>query len=256
MKPVFTHSWNLTPAEAIALQKELAPRVQVQKLVREPRLILGIDCAPSKDYAFYFAAAVLWDRQTRQVLEYHIGKAPLTFPYVPGLLSFREIPAILNACAKTQKQPDVIMVDGHGVCHPRGLGIASHVGLLFGLPALGCGKKILYGRADVPGIEQGSTSSLLAKDKEIGKMVRTRTKVKPVIVSVGHLIDLDNAVKLVLECTAGFRLPEPTRQADKLVDLKQETRDPIIQLAERCVLPVPVPPTRITFRSDSINLPV
>lgn len=223
MKPVFTHPWNLTPTQAIALQKELAPRVQVMKLAKEPRLILGVDCAPSQDYAFYFAAAVLWDRQTRQVLEYHIGKAPLTFPYVPGLLSFREIPAILNVLAKVQKTPDVIMVDGHGICHPRGLGIASHVGLLFNLPTLGCGKKVLYGVYEMPGMERGAMSPLTAKGKEIGKMLRTRTNVKPVIVSIGNLIDLDSAVNLVLECTAGYRLPEPTRQADKLVDLKEET---------------------------------
>jgi deoxyribonuclease V len=223
MQPLFNHSWDLTPTAAIALQKTLAQKIKIIQPEQPLRFIAGVDCAPSQDKKFYFAAVVLWDRQQLRVLEYHIDKAPLVFPYIPGLLSFREIPAILKAFAHLTQTPDVIMVDGHGLAHPRGLGIASHLGLLFERPTLGCGKSLLYGHYQEPGLAFGATSSLVAKNKVIGMVVRTRAKVAPVIVSVGHLIDLPTAVDLVLDCTQGYRLPEPTRQADKLVALKKET---------------------------------
>lgn len=223
MKPAFNHPWNLTPSEAIHLQRMLATRIKITKPQGELRMIAGIDCAPSKDMKFYFSAVVLWDQATRTLLEHHIGKASLTFPYVPGLLSFREIPAILATLKKLQKIPDVIMVDGHGLSHPRGLGIASHLGLLLDKPTIGCAKSLLYGLYQEPDLLRGAQSPIVAKDKVIGMVVRTRTKVAPVFVSVGHLMDLDTAVNLVLASTVGYRLPEPTRQADKLVALKQET---------------------------------
>lgn len=224
MKPAFTHSWDLTPTEAVALQKQLREKVIVQKPQSELRCNGGIDCAPSKDYQFYYAAALIWDREKRAVIEHHIARAPLTFPYVPGLLSFREIPAILNAVEQLQHEPDVFMVDGHGIAHPRAFGIASHLGVLLNRPTFGCGKSLLYGRYEEPGLTRGSKSPLLARDgKQIGEVVRTRDKVKPVIVSIGHLIDLESAVNLVLECGGGYRLPEPTRQADRLVALKAIT---------------------------------
>lgn len=218
------HSWDLSPKDAIALQKQLSSRVVEQKPQKPLRYIAGIDCAPSANYKFYYAAVVLWDRQEQRVVEQHIAKAPLTFPYIPGLLSFREIPAIAVVVAQLERTPDVVMVDGHGIAHPRRFGIACHLGVLLNLPTFGCGKSLLYGRYTEPGLEKGAMTPLLAKDGTlIGKVIRTRNNVKPVIVSIGHLINLDTAVQLVLDCSARYRLPEPTRQADRLVALKQET---------------------------------
>lgn len=224
MQIALQHDWNLTPLEAIALQKQLALQVKIQKPQEPLRYILGVDCAPSQDYNFYYAAAVLWDNQERKVLEHHIAKAPLTFPYVPGLLSFRELPAVLAAVQKVQQPPEVIMVDGHGIAHPRAFGIACHLGVLLNYPTFGCGKSRLYGRYIEPGEKRGAITDLLAKDGTvIGKVVRTRDKVKPVFVSIGNLMDIETAVNLVLACGNGYRLPEPTRQADRLVALKEET---------------------------------
>ena len=146
MKLAFNHSWDLSPKDAISLQKNLASRVLIGDYINsEIRYIGGVDCAPSADLSFYYAAAVIWDFKTRKLVEYHIAKAPLTFPYVPGLLSFREIPAILEAVQLLQQEPDVIMVDGHGIAHPRRFGIACHLGVLLDKPTFGCGKcRFLY----------------------------------------------------------------------------------------------------------------
>lgn len=223
MKPVLEHKWNLSVSEAISLQKELASMVKVIKpSINNIRYIAGIDCAPSADMHSYFAAAVIWDRQNRELLEYHIAHAPLTFPYVPGLLSFREIPAILEVVKKINKKPDLIIIDGHGIAHPRGIGIAAHVGVIFDISAFGCGKSKLYGSYTQLGLERGSTSILMAKGRPIGNVIRTRTKVKPVFVSVGNNVDLETATALTLDCSGRFRLPEPTHLADKLVAQKED----------------------------------
>lgn len=221
MKSVFEHSWNLTPSEAISLQKGLADKVKIAKLTNNIRYIAGIDCAPSKDMSNYFAAAVIWDLQTREILEYHIAQAKLTFPYIPGLLSFREIPAILEVIKQVQQEPEVVIVDGHGIAHPRRLGIAAHLGVMLDLPTFGCAKKLLYGKYNEPGLERGSISPLMIKEEIIGNVIRTKTNVKPVIVSIGHKIDLVSATGLVMKCGGKFRLPEPTHLADKLVAQKE-----------------------------------
>jgi deoxyribonuclease V len=221
--PVLEHNWNLSISEAISLQKQLATQVTTNKPdITNIQYIAGIDCAPSADMSKYFAAIVIWDIKSRKLLEYHIAYAALTFPYVPGLLSFREIPAILAVVKKINIHPDVIIVDGHGIAHPRSFGIASHVGVLFDLPTFGCGKSLLYGKYNEPALERGSISPLMAKDKIIGNIIRTRTQVKPVIVSIGHKIDLETATNLTLSCSGRFRLPEPTHLADKLVAQKEE----------------------------------
>lgn len=221
MKPIFEHSWTLTPNEAISLQKNLATKVASIKLSNSIRYIAGIDCAPSKDMASYYSAAVIWDLQTREIVEYHIAQTPLTFPYVPGLLSFREIPAILEAIKKIQQEPDVVIVDGHGIAHPRRLGIAAHLGIMLDLPTFGCAKKLLYGNYNEPKLERGSISPLMIKNEIIGNVIRTKTNVKPVIISIGHKIDLASATELTMECSGKFRLPEPTHLADKLVAQKE-----------------------------------
>jgi deoxyribonuclease V len=222
MQPLIEHPWDVSISEAIALQKELAAKVIITPLkINNLRYIAGIDCAPSTDMSTYFAACVIWDMTERSLVEYHIASAPLTFPYVPGLLSFREIPAILEVMQKINRPPDIMMVDGHGIAHPRGLGIAAHIGVLFDIPTFGCGKSRLYGYYKEPSLERGAISVLKAKDKIIGNVVRTRSNVKPVFVSIGNKIDLETATALTLQCSGRFRLPEPTHLADKLVAQKE-----------------------------------
>lgn len=223
------HAWDLSIKDAISLQRELAARVEISRLDKKIRYIGGIDCAPSVDKASYYAAALIWDLELRQLREYHIARAPLTFPYVPGLLSFREIPAILQAVKKLEQEPDIFIVDGHGIAHPRKIGIASHLGVILDKPTFGCGKSLLFGKYDEPGLVRGETSPLRAKGQIIGSVIRTRTNVKPVIVSVGHKVDLDSITKLTLECSGRFRLPEPTHLADQLVAVKQ-VKDVIIPI--------------------------
>lgn len=152
-----------------------------------------------------------------EILETVHAVNKLTFPYVPGLLSFREAPTCLDALANLSVEPDVIMVDGHGIAHPRRLGIASHIGLFVDIPTIGCAKKKLVGEYEIPGEQKGSFSTLTHKDEQIGVVLRTRDNVKPVFVSVGNNCSLEQAKEIVLSCAVKYRLPEPTRLADKLV---------------------------------------
>lgn len=208
------HHWNLSIPEAILMQKKLADQIVFKNIKSPINLIAGLDCAIDTKNNLCVAACILWDKQQNQIIEQHFAKLPLTFPYVPGLLSFREIPTLLKAYQQLQQQPDVIMLDGQGIAHPRRLGIASHFGLWVEKPTLGCGKSKLCGHYEMPGEMRGDVSSLIDKGEEIGKVVRTKNKVKPLFISPGHLCDLPTAVQLVLECGRGYRLPEPTRLAD------------------------------------------
>jgi len=160
---------------------------------------------------------VLWDRRARQVVEQHTATRRGLFPYVPGLLSFREAPVLLAALRKLARGPDALMCDGHGLAHPRRFGIACHLGVLTNLPAVGCAKSRLVGYHEAVDEDCGARSPLTDSGQVIGSVLRTRTGVKPVFVSVGHRVNLAQAERLVLGCTAGYRLPEPTRLADKLV---------------------------------------
>lgn len=221
MRPILNHDFNLTPSAAINLQKQLSGMVKILPPPKNIRYIAGIDCAPSLDKSIYFAIAVIWDLKFKKLIEYHIDFSPLVFPYIPGLLSFREIPAVLKAMEKIITRPDVLMLDGHGIAHPRGFGIASHVGVLFDIPTLGCAKSLLYGHYKQPVVVRGSISPLLNNGNVvIGNVIRTRTNVKPIFASVGHNIDLDTVTKLILNCNGRFRLPEPIHLADKLVAQK------------------------------------
>ena len=164
------------------------------------------------------AAIVLLTYPALELVERHVYEEPIRMPYIPGLLSFREAPCVLGAYAKLKQQPDLVMVDGAGIGHPRRIGIASHLGLWLDLPTIGCAKSILVGKykeADL-GEEAGSWVPLMDKQEVIGAMVRTRTRVNPMVISLGHRISLETSVKYVLACSKGYRLPEPTRQADKL----------------------------------------
>ncbi|MBN1342609.1 MAG: endonuclease V [Phycisphaerae bacterium] len=215
--PRAPHRWRVTPARAIRIQKELTGRVVQAPLPASARWIAGADMAFSSDGRRCIAGVVLWDRQLRQVVEERLATRDVTFPYVPGLLSFREAPAVLAALRGLRRIPDVLVLDGQGLAHPRRMGLACHVGLLADIPTVGCAKSRLCGSGPEPGARRGSRSALVDGDEVIGAMVRTRDGVRCVYVSVGHRATLDEAITLVTGCCTRFRLPEPTRLAHQLV---------------------------------------
>jgi deoxyribonuclease V len=200
-------------AEAIRLQKELAGEVSHNSDIPEPRLIAGTDISVNRFAKTGTAAVVVLNYPRLEPVEIKIVTDRLNFPYVPGLLSFREAPLILAACEELTATPDILMVDGQGIAHPRRLGLASHLGLFLDIPTVGCAKSRLCGRHEEPGNAAGSHTELLDNGEVIGAVVRTRTGVKPIYVSIGHKVDLPAAIHWVLECCRGYRLPEPTRLA-------------------------------------------
>ena len=210
------HAWNLTPTQAIDLQKELAQRIIREDRFGEVHTIAGVDMAINEQNGMARAAVVLLSFPELEILERHVYEEPIRMEYIPGLLSFRETPCIIGAFAQLKRQPDLVMVDGQGIAHPRRLGIASHLGLWLDLPTIGCAKSILTGSHEALSEEAGSWVPLKYRGETIGAVVRTRTRVNPMIISLGHRISLESSIRYVLLCTKGYRLPEPTRQADKL----------------------------------------
>lgn len=211
------HRWSVTPKQAVAIQRRLAPRVVIARPSKTIRLVAGVDAAFPRTARHCVAAVILWDLRDQVVVEQHSVTRKLLFPYVPGLLSFREAPAVLSALSKLSRTPDAIMLDGHGLAHPRRFGIACHVGVVLGKVTLGCAKSRLLGEYEEPATERGATTTLTHGGEVIGSVLRTRHGVKPLFVSVGHKIDLSTAERVVLDCAVRYRLPEPTRLADKLV---------------------------------------
>ncbi len=203
----------MTAAEAIKLQKELAGEVSRTGNITSPRLIAGVDISVNRWAKTGTVAVVVLGYPGLEIVEMKVVTDHLEFPYVPGLLSFREAPLILAACEELTAMPDILMVDGQGIAHPRRIGLASHLGLFLDIPTVGCAKSRLCGGHDEPGNEAGSYTELMDNGEVIGAVLRTRTNVKPVYVSIGHKIDLPTAVRLVLGCCRGYRLPEPTRLA-------------------------------------------
>jgi deoxyribonuclease V len=218
------HNWNLSYSQAIALQKSLSRKVQLFELRKQPKIVAGIDCAFSRDKKRIIACVVLLKLPDFELIETAIAKQKLTFPYIPGLLSFREAPACISAVKKLKHQPDAFLIDGQGIAHPRRFGLAAHLGLFFDKPTIGCAKSRLIGSFEEPAIEKGSFSLLKDGREVIGAVVRTRTNVKPVFVSVGNKCLLKDAIKITLVCTSRYRIPEPARLAHQLVStLKLKT---------------------------------
>ena len=215
--PRLRHRWDLSPRQAIRLQKKLAGEVLRVPLKLTPRYVAGGDAAFAPGGHEIIAAWVVWDLEAQSVVESVVIQRPVRFPYVPGLLSFREAPALIAAARKLRVEPDVFMLDGHGLAHPRRFGIACHLGLSLDHPSLGCAKSVLCGEHGPLGLRRGSAKALIHKDEEVGRALRTRSGVKPVYVSIGHKITLDDAVAVALQCCTGYRLPEPTRLAHQLV---------------------------------------
>ncbi len=211
------HGWNLSYSQAREVQSSLACQVQFVPLSGSPELVAGIDCAFSKDGERILAAVVVLRLPGFKVVETTSAARKVTFPYIPGLLSFREAPVCIAAVEKLRSRPDVFIIDGQGIAHPRRLGLAAHLGLFFDRPTIGCAKSRLTGDYDEPASEKGARTLLTSQSETIGAVVRTRTNVKPVFVSVGNKCVLEDAVRIVLECAVKYRLPEPTRLAHQTV---------------------------------------
>ncbi len=211
------HSWTLDPAEAIRVQAALRERLVLQWDGRPVSSVGGVDVGLSGDMAR--AAVVVLSYPSLEPLEGVTAEVPLVFPYIPGLLSFREGPAVLAAWAKLQHSPDLVMFDGQGIAHPRGIGIASQMGLWLGRPTIGVAKSRLYGRHTEPGPNPGDAAELYdQRDPHhvIGAVLRTRAGVKPLYISPGHLIDVPHSLQFVMNCCTRYRLPEPTRWAHRV----------------------------------------
>ena len=198
----------------MALQKQLTDQVVSENRMGKVTTVAGIDVGQQNDIAQ--AAVVVLNFPDLEIKEVAIARRRVQFPYIPGLLSFREGPVLLDAFDKLAVMPDLLIFDGQGRAHPRRLGIASHIGLLTGLPSIGCAKSRLCGQHHEPGPQRGSHVPLIDNGEVIGAVLRTRTGVKPVYVSVGHNIDLDTSIEYVLACCRKYRLPETTRQAHRL----------------------------------------
>lgn len=208
--------WNVTPAEGIAIQKRLRRSVRRRFDGRPVRLVAGADVHFPEKGAVRAAVAVL-TYPGLEIAARALYEGPCVFPYVPGLLSFREIPPLLEAWRSLAVSPDVVLCDGQGIAHPRGMGLASHFGLVLGLPAVGCAKSPLFGSFREPLSPRGSAAPILSPDgEEIGAVLRTRDGVRPLYVSIGHLMSLEKAIEIVLACAPRFRVPEPLRAAHRM----------------------------------------
>ena len=208
------HRWNLTPKEAVALQRELGKQVDVASPATAPiETVAGCDISYNRGSPILYAAVVVVRVADLSVVEQSVVTLAVKFPYVPGLLSFREAPPLLAAWEQLRTRPDAAMLDGQGIAHPRRLGVACHLGLWLGLPCVGCAKSRLVGEFDEPGPNAGDTSPLLYHDQEVGVVLRSAKRAKPIFVSPGHRIDIPGAVSLVRATLGGYRMPVPTRLA-------------------------------------------
>lgn len=210
------HRWDSSPKEAIALQRSLAGKVRTDLSLGEPETVAGVDVAYLRESNESIATVVVMGLHDLLPIEVAVARTPTPFPYVPGLLSFREIPPILEAFGKLSQPADLVFVDGHGKAHPRRIGIASHLGLWLDQPTIGIGKSRLCGSYEEPEQDRGSSCDLIDRGETIGCVLRTRSGVKPVFVSVGFGLPLDVCVEWTLKVTTRYRLPEPIRAADRI----------------------------------------
>jgi len=211
------HPWDLTPKEAIALQKRLADRIELHnRLPKRLRSVAGVDVSYQLHGTTFHAAVVVLSLPKLAVIDSASAVGEVSFPYVPGLLSFRELPILLEALRHLTTVPDLVLVDGQGTAHPRRFGLACHLGLWLDLPTIGCAKSRLTGEHLPAGLARGAAVPLLEGDERIGTVLTTRDRVRPLFVSPGHLVDIPTSVELTLACTTRYRMPEPTRQAHLL----------------------------------------
>jgi len=207
------HSWQVSISEAKDIQRSLAGKVSGSGEVESPRFIAGVDISVKREVGQATGAVVILQYPELRVVEVKVIGGRLDFPYIPGLLSFRESPLILAACQELTLVPNLILVDGQGIAHPRRMGLASHLGLFLDTPTIGCAKSLLCGQHEVPGREPGSYTEIRDREEVIGAALRTKLGVNPVYISIGHRICLESAIYWVLKCCRGYRLPEPARLA-------------------------------------------
>jgi deoxyribonuclease V len=212
------HNWDLSEAEAIALQRDLAARIDTSTPLGDYELVAGADVSNNLYSDTVYAGVVLFRRGDWSVVERRGAVGEARLPYIPGLLSFREAPVLLEAFRRLEHRPDVVIIDGQGIAHPRRQGIAAHIGLWLQLPCVGCAKSKLWGRYQEPGLQPGSWSPLTDRGEIIGRVLRSKVRSNPLFISPGHRIDLAGSVRVVQDALRGYRLPEPTRQAHNYVN--------------------------------------
>jgi deoxyribonuclease V len=215
------HRWDLEPRAAIALQRDLAKRVTTSGGPMRVETVAGVDLGFSRDGSEAIAGVIVYSYPDLEEIERKSARGPVPYPYIPGLLSFREGPVLEMAFAEVSHEPDVVLFDGQGIAHPRRLGIASHMGLLLERPTIGCAKSRLCGGHEEPGPKRGDWVPLVdgERGETIGAVLRTRDRVKPIYVSSGHLISLEASIDIVMRCLDRTRIPKPTREADKFVKM-------------------------------------
>jgi deoxyribonuclease V len=220
------HEWDVPAKQATEIQRELAEQVRIEPLPSGIELVAGADISFDKFSPVIFAGIVVLRLPTLEIVERSGVQTTTKFPYVPGLLSFREIPALIEAWDKLRTEPDAVVLDGQGLAHPRRMGLACHAGLIFDKPTIGCAKSLFVGNFAVPAPERGSWSPLLHRDETVGAVLRTKNKIAPVFASPGHKSDLNGAIDLLLKLDAGYRIPEATRQAHLFVnELRTAAKD-------------------------------
>jgi deoxyribonuclease V len=216
MKPL--HSWNVSVEEAVQIQEALKNRITLKKTLSKVRTIGAGDVAYSKNEEFLFGAIVVLSFPNLEILDMATADGKIPFPYIPTLLSFREGPILIKTFQRLRLKPDVMIIDGQGIAHPRQMGLASHMGLWFDLPSIGCAKTPLLDEFVSPELSKGSFEWIRREGEKVGAVLRTKDKVKPLFVSPGHLIDLSTSIQLILESCRGFRIPEPLRKAHQLAE--------------------------------------
>ncbi|MDQ6478854.1 deoxyribonuclease V [Dyadobacter sp. LHD-138] len=210
---------NLNLAEAKAIQSALRDRIQITALTKPILTIAGADISLNRFSKTIFAGIVVLRYTDLQPVAYSLVESKTTFPYIPGFLAFREVPALVQALAQMPVRPDVMMIDGHGIAHPRRMGIAAHFGALTGIATMGCAKNILYGKWQEPGIHKGDFSSITAKEELIGYVFRSKFRTNPVFISPGNKMSLQDSLDIARRCAGRYRLPEPTRRAHEFMNL-------------------------------------
>jgi len=216
LKYLNLHSWEVNPREAIQLQKELKKKISLKKFFNKVKIVAGADVSYYKNNMI--AGIVILKFPQLEIIEKKSSLSPVNFPYIPGFLTFREGPSLLEALKKIKIEPDVILFDGQGIAHPRRMGIATHLGLFLDKPTIGCAKSRLSGKYTSVGEEKGDYTLLKEGEEILGAVLRTRRKVKPIFVSPGHKIDLSNSIEIVLKCIVKYRLPLPVREAHIFVN--------------------------------------
>lgn len=219
MNEAFLNYEGLNLTQAAAIQSGLRAGIKIEPLQKPVLTIAGADISHNQFSETIFAGIVILRYSDLQPVGYSLVRSETRFPYVPGFLAFREVPALVQALAQIPVRPDVIMIDGHGIAHPRGMGIAAHFGALTKMATMGCAKKILFGKWEEPGDQKGDYAEIQNQGQKIGFALRTKFKTKPVFISPGNQMSLEDSLRLAMRCAGNYRLPEPTRRAHEFVNL-------------------------------------